>query len=206
MYEDETIDVLKNNLDALDKTTSWSVTLLFVIIITTLFTQDNIKILNIGIPKNISATVLFGILCGINFKVFHLLQNIRKILSILSPKTELATMRIRLHHWVLNPFSETDRKFSWFSDNFGYVLLLLFWWAGAQAGFFLIRTHANSTKVFIMSSFLFFVYLFLGIISMFLISDIINEVCQNKASIRIKYTFTIIAIPIGAFGLKYIFN
>ena len=205
MHENEILDNLKISMESLEKTTTWGILLLFATLIAALFTTNSIVISGINIPKNISGIVTFGILCSLNFKVFHLLQNIKSLLKIIEPKTEIAHMKIRFHPWVLNPFSETQGRLSLFSDNFGYALLLLFWWTGAQTGFFLIRTGVQDPKLKTIGIILFFVYLCLGLMSMFLISDLISTVCKEKVSIRLKMFLTFIAIPIGSFGLKHLF-
>lgn len=179
--------------------------MLFSTLLSALFAKKAITILGVDIPKNISGITTFSILCAINFKFFHLLQNIKMSINILEPDTDIVLMRIRLHQWTLNPFYETEGKFSLFSDNFGYALLLLLWWLGAQTGFYLIRTGNKEPILIVIGIALFAIYLFLGLMSMFLISELISIICRNKASKKIKMILTVAAIPIGAFGLKAVF-
>ena len=197
MINIELIDNIKKIIDSLDKTTSWGLVMLFATLTTALYTKKTITILGATVPKNISGIATFGILCCINFKIFHLLQNLKSSLMLLESDREVAYMRIRLHTWTMNPFSETEGKFSLISDNFGYTLLILLWWLGAQTGFYLIQYEIADTKLIIIFIFFYFVYLSLGIISMILISELISIICSNDLYKKIKLVLTLIGIPFG---------
>jgi hypothetical protein len=204
MHQDAAFESLKATLDALENTTSWGILTLFATLTSTLFTTADISLSGITIPRNMAGIALFGILCGLNFKMLRLLQNVKTLLRLMEPNLDLAHMAIRLHAWVLNPFSETQGPFKWLSDNLGYALLLLAWWAGAQIGFILLEPNAQQPELLIVALSLFVVYLALGLMSMILIHDLIGLICKERLAVGIKMTLTFVAIPAGAIGLRFL--
>lgn len=203
--ENEIIDNIKSIFESLEKSVSWTTLMLLATYFVSKSGQKNIAISNIDIPKEISGIVLFGVLCAFNFKVLHLLQNLKQLLDILKPKTDVISMKIRLHRWSLNPFAETEGRLGILINNFGYAILLILWWFGAQLGFRLFEMSYPKVIYQIIGLILFSLYLIFGIISMIIILNLMPLICKNKTMIKIKMILTIIAIPIGAFGLRYLF-
>lgn len=203
--ENEIIDNMKSIFESLEKSVSWTTLMLLATYFVSIYGQKDITISNIDIPKEIGGIVIFGVLCAFNFKVLHLLQNLKQLFDILKPKTDLISMKIRLHRWSLNPFAETEGRLGILINNFGYAILLILWWFGAQLGFRLLEMSYPKVSYQIVGLILFSLYLIFGIISMFIISNLMSLICKNKTMVRIKLILTIIAIPIGAFGLRYLF-
>lgn len=186
-------------LDSLDKATSWAFVALVATAISGSQGDKKIKIGEIEISSQYAGTVTFAILCGLNFQVLRLLQNLSFLFSNVGLKTENARVIITTHSWILNPFAQTSGVLSPFTDNLGLALLLLLWWLGFHTGFFL---HRNTKRAWI-ENLLTIIYLVFGLISMVLIMTLMTKI--NNDTAIIKQILLFIAIPIGAFGLRVFF-
>ena len=204
----ELIDSLKSTLDALQKTVNWALLAILATAAAAMYTSSNtVKLVNIEIPREITGVITFGLLCCVNFGALRHFQRLSFILRILHPNVEQAHLRIRLHPWAINPFSESDSEgyMGYVTDNLGYGLLLLQWWAGLHTGFYLVRAFAPSRTLQTVAACLAGLYLVLGLLSMYMISRLAHSVCRNPVSARIKTVVTLAAIPIGAFWIGQMF-
>ena len=169
--------------------------------------EQSIEIAKIVIPKDTAGVVIFGTLCALNFKVLYLLQRIALALRLLAPRLDVPRLKIRLHPWIFNPFAETDQGLGLLTDNAGYSLLLLQWWFGFHTGWYLALHEPTTKSLFLQASTftLAAIYLALGLLTMLVISDLMTTICQRQRSITVKLAITLLAIPIGAFGIRYLF-
>ncbi|MCC7190418.1 MAG: hypothetical protein IT312_16900 [Anaerolineales bacterium] len=190
---------ISSTLDALDKTTSWAVVALLATAISGIQRDKKIKVGDFEISSKYAGVVTFAILCGLNFEILRLLQNLSFLLSNVGSKLENAKIIITTHSWIFNPFAQTSGILSPFTDNLGLALLLLIWWLGYHTGFFLHQTTQRAWTGYLLSA----IYLVLGLVSMILIISLIAQI--NEGTAIVKQVLLFIAIPIGAFGLRVFF-
>lgn len=190
---------ISSTLDALDKTTSWAVVALVATAFSGIQRDKKIKVGDFEISSKYAGVVTFAILCGLNFEILRLLQNLSFLLDNVGSKLENAKIIITTHSWILNPFAQTSGILGLFTDNLGLALLLLIWWLGFHTGFFLHQTTKQIWIGYLLSS----IYLVLGLVSMIMIMSLVAQV--NNDTAIIKQVLLFIAIPIGAFGLRVFF-
>lgn len=197
--EDLVLSAIGDTLKALNKTTTWSFVFLLATAASALQRGQKIKFGDFEIDTNYAGTLTFALLCGINFEILRLLQNLSFLFSRTGTKIDQAIMFIRTYPWMLNPFTETSGGYGLFTDNFGFALLLMLWWFGFHTGMFLNQDSKSISIGLILSM----VYLAFGILSMLKIFSLLSLV--NDDTLLIKQGILIVAIPLGAYGLRKIF-
>ena len=177
------LDLLKKNLDSLERATLWVFLTLLIIFFSNIRKESEFEIANIKIDKKHSGIVLYGLLCCLNFQVLHLVQNVSYILGCVSNKS-LACLVLKLHPWIFNPFSETENITGHISNNLGFLLLLILWWFGFSIaeGLFVKK----SSKIEVVGTIMFGIYLVLGTLCLIHIIEIIYN--YNFRKIKIIYT------------------
>lgn len=200
--ENQLVSGLASDLKSLESIATWSFVALGAAVISAVQGETKVKVGSFEIGRQHAGVVVFAVLCGLTFQAMRLLQNLAYALSQITINAEQAKLIIRTNPWLLNPFSETSGIISPFTDNWGYALLLILWWFGFHTGIFLLQ--GASTYLKRIGYLLMGLYLLFGLISMFIISRLIAQV--NVETGVIKQIILFGAIPVGAFGIGYMFR
>ena len=158
-FDKSSIELIGGNLDALQSSATWIFVTLFILFLANI-KDGELQISSFRIRAEYGGVALYGILCGLNFQVLHLLQNISDILETI-PDTKSVISLLKLQPWILNPFIETTSFAGFFFDSIGSPASLFLWWIGfiiAQI-LFLKSKQKLSPGVIMMLS----IYLIIGV-------------------------------------------
>ena len=171
------IDLIKDNLGALDKATIWIFVILIVLCISLFSEKPDIEIDKIKIKKEFSGLILYATLCCINFQILHSLQNLNYLYHKLALKDEAIAI-LNSHVWLFNPFMKSSEPLNLITDYIGLPLLIVMWWIGfalAQKG--VSETYKNQKKIAVL---LFFIYIIEGLSSIFILQQMQLEVNNDQ--------------------------
>lgn len=196
-------------LDDLSKTSIWVFSSLVIIVITVVSNESTTDISNLSlgevfkifgfeVKKKYSGIIMFSILLGLNFYMLKLFVHLHSIYKreYANPQMKQDMMDVlKTHSWVFNPFAQTSNSF-WAKalDISGYPLLNLMWWLGFSLAFKL-TFESGGFYVGICIA-LAIAYSILGIISGFVINEIVVNVAPNTTRLILANAAILLGIAL----------
>jgi hypothetical protein len=102
------LEHLKQNLDALAKTTTSVATISLSLLAVFSFGDEIVTLVGVRIPTGIAAFGIFVFFTGANLQALRLVHALHRCLSGEPPDRDVLAASCRLHPWLLNPFVETE--------------------------------------------------------------------------------------------------
>ena len=200
--DDKVLGMLTVTIASLKETTSFVILTLITIFASKLQKDEKIKIGGLEVNREYAGSALFMVLCILMFQTLRLFNNLFSLRNQLTESSvKIANFLIMSDPWIFNPFAETKTAISMLSDNLGFGTLVIIWWLGFHTGFSLLE---QSKPIWVLTGrLLSLVYLLFGLVTMFLVSQLIMDINTQAVT---KYIVLFSAIPVGSIGVNWIYN